>query len=93
MPGDPPQASTAFARLQTLPQAPQFWTVLSAVSQVNGSLSQSPESGSQSATAHVPPAHVSIAFESEHGVPQLPQSVRLSSETSQPSVTSALQSS
>lgn len=59
---------------QTLPQVPQFASVLRLVSHpFNGSLSQSPKPSLQAATTQLPPVQAIVAFGAEQTWPQLPQ--------------------
>lgn len=67
------------------PQLPQSLIVRREVSQpVSAAPSQSPYSASHAPTSQVPVAQLSVAFASEHAMPQPPQSVRLSVNTSHP---------
>jgi hypothetical protein len=67
----------AFAKAQAAPQAPQFESVLSAVSQpFAASPSQSAKFPTQEFTRHAPASHRASPFATEHTRPHAPQCVR-----------------
>jgi hypothetical protein len=77
--------AVANARPQLVPHAPQLTSVVSGVSQpLPGTLSQSPKPTLHATRAHTPPAQLVAAFVRAHGTPQPPQSVSVSSGSSQP---------
>jgi hypothetical protein len=76
-----------------MPQPPQFPSVVSGASHPLASLpSQLPNAGSQEPIAHMPVAHVAVACERRHAMPQPPQSASVRSDVSQPVESSASQS-
>jgi hypothetical protein len=94
MPQTPlPHVAVAFERLQPMPQPPQFVVVRIDVSQpVASRPSQSSKPVTQVPTRHMPLEQSAIALARTHAVPQLPQSVVVRSEVSQPFATLASQS-
>jgi hypothetical protein len=77
--------AVAFGRLHAAPHAPQFASVRSDVSQPFASFeSQSSKLLAQVVISHVPLAHDSPAFGSEHAMPHPPQFVSVFSGVSQP---------
>jgi len=79
------QVSVALARLQVTPQPPQSDSVVREVSQPLASLpSQLPHPESQLWMWQLPPEQDAVACARLQGVPQEPQSVRVSNDVSQP---------
>jgi hypothetical protein len=79
------QLALALARVQVVPQPPQFETVVSGASQPFAALaSQLPKPGLQAPRAQLPVAQLEAAFDITQGVPHAPQSVAVVSGASQP---------
>jgi hypothetical protein len=77
--------SDAFARLQPVPHAPQFDSVVSGVSHPFGAEpSQLPHPEVHAPRVQVPVEQLSAAFGRSHEVPQDPQFVSVESDASQP---------
>jgi hypothetical protein len=85
LPTAPVHAVTAFAAAQLRPQEPQFWAVLSGVSQLVSSPLQSSQSGAHWPTRQAPVAQVAVALAIAQPSSQPPQSLSVVSEVSQPS--------
>jgi hypothetical protein len=89
----PAQVADALTRAHTDPQPPQLASESRVSSHPVPSMpSQLPKPGLHTPSAHVIEAHTGLAFEARHTVPHAPQSVRVSSEVSQPSSGMPLQS-
>jgi hypothetical protein len=80
-----PQVAAAPARVHATPQPPQLASEVRAVSHPSTSdMLQLPQPASQLETAQVPVVHVSVEFGRTQAVPQVPQSVTVRMDVSQP---------
>lgn len=80
------QAAVAFGSEQTVPQAPQFETLVCVLVShpLVGLLSQFAKPAAHAPSVHVPPLQDSPALARSHGLPHVPQSVRVVTLRSHP---------